>query len=327
MKRALIVLYVLIVSAVLVVIVANEAFERESRDRNATSRVGVEFNWPNDPKVADPTTALRALAQAADEAEANVLRTSVSTFDSGANLITHYVYIGGTTTDLYDGVTLAEGRWLTSEDSRSGTAIVSSRDVDAADRVGVPEVFAGRYDLAFAPLQQAFDSLPVSGRYAVEAVDAATVERFLGLIRQHLVNEGLPETTVDNLTVTESAVSHSFDRMWMLPYVLVGLAGVLVVCLLIGSGKHIGTLRLVGYSTMRIWYRLVGRMQLVAGIVGTVVCLAISLVIPGADGAFLWTLAIALAQVIVLSVVITLVTGWGVIQRVRVTDLIKGSLQ
>ncbi|WP_216215678.1 hypothetical protein [Amycolatopsis aidingensis] len=105
------------------------------------------------------------------------------------------------------------------------------------------------------------------------------------------------------------------------------MATLVLAFILLREGKRIGVLRLVGFPAMRIWYQVVGRLQLVSFCIGPCACVVVSLVVPGVDPLFLRTLAVTLGQVSVAGFAATLGVGLIIINRVRVSDLIKGSLQ
>lgn len=319
-------LFMGIVLAVPAVICSDAVFARESRDQAAADRIGTGFTWPDDDLAADPETALRILAEAAEDTRLNVLRTSVGTSEPGRNRITHYVLLSRRQTGLFDEFTLRSGRWLNRAESQAGSAIVSSKHT--GHNIGVPEVFANGYDLTFAPLEQAFDSLPSAGRYVVESFDDTAVNRFLTIVHQRLVEAGVSDLTMKDLAAdgTPDPV-HSDSRLPALPYLLAGLATLLVAFMLVREGKRIGVLRLLGHSATRIWYRTVGRLQLTSVLIGLFVCAALPLIVPGVDTAFVRTLAVALGEVAVAGFAATLAVGLVVIHRIQVSDLIKGSMQ
>lgn len=305
---------------------ADASFAQESRSKTAASRIGTPFAWPDDTRTADPEMALRILAEASEETTSNVVRTTVGTTASGRTRISHYIFMGGDRTDLFDDFTLAEGRWLTPPESRSSAATVSSTRDGAQDNVGVPAVVGHQYDLTFAPLRQAFDILPTAGRYVVESADRAAVDRFLAVVHKRLVEAGVPGLTMGDLTAVHSqALPDAGVRLQFLAYVLAGLATLVVAVLCLREGKRIGVLRLMGHSAPRIWYRVVGRLQLALGALALCTCLVVTFAVPGVDARFLRTLAVAFAEVAAIGFAASGGVGLLVIRRVRIADLIKGS--
>ena len=268
------------------------------------------------------------LAEASEETASNVLRTTVGTAASGRTRITHYIIMGRDRSHLFDDFTLAEGRWLTPAESRSSVATVSSVRVGARDNVGVPAVVNHRYDLTFAPLRHAFDSLPTVGRYVVESDDPAATHRFLAMVRERLVEAGVPGLTTSDLTdvPAEDSLGGGVSRA-ILAYVLTGLATLVVAVLCLREGKRIGVLRLMGHSVPRIWYQVVGKVQLGSTAVALCILLVASLAVPDVDARFLRSLAVPLFEVAAIGVAATTGVALLVIRRVQIADLVKGSLQ
>ncbi|MEV7093443.1 hypothetical protein AB0M80_11455 [Amycolatopsis sp. NPDC051045] len=328
MRLTLVVLFVGVLLAIPAVVLADAVFERETQSETAAYRVGTPFVWPEHPRAADPEGTLRVLAEAATATGTNVLRTTVNTPRSGQKRIRNYLFMGRDHTALFDGFTLAEGRWLSPAESRGGTATVSSARGGERDNVGVPAVFGNRYELTFAPLRQAFDALPSPGRYVVESPDGAATGRFFAIVRQRLVEAGVEGLTLADLTPANVRPSvESSGYLEVLAYLLAGLATLIIAFLLLREGKRIGVLRLAGFPATRIWYEVVGRLQLAAFLAGLGACVAVSLAVPGVDPLFLRALAVTLGQVAVAGFAATSVVGLVIIHRVRISDLVKGSLQ
>ena len=317
---------VLLVIAALVL--TDTVFERESQSESAASRVGTHFVWPEHPRAADPDAALRILVESADATGSNVLRTSVRAARSGRKQITHYILMGRGETGLFGEFALAQGRWFSQSESRTGPVTVSSARVGAQNNVGVPAVFGDRFDLTFAPLRQAFESLPSSGLYVIEARDIASREAFLAMIHQRLVAAGVADLSVAALTPARIQIrSESGNFLRILAYILAIVATLAIAFVLLREGKRIGVLRLMGHPTTRIWYMVVGRLQLASLLVGLCACVVVAFAVPGVDAFFLRTLAITFIEVALAGSVVTMGIGLAIVNRVRVADLIKGGMQ
>ncbi|MET9267105.1 hypothetical protein [Amycolatopsis sp. NPDC004079] len=322
MRLILSLLFAGIVLAVPVVVLLDVVLAQEANSEIAADRVGVPFAWPERPQAADPETTLRILAEAAQATGATVVRTTVNT-QGDRKRITHYVLLGGDRTALFDEFKLTRGRWLSPAESRGAAAEVSSEDAGKAGNVGVPAVFADRYDLTFAPLRRAFDALPSSGRYVVDAGPAAG--RFLALVRERLVDAGVTGLTAAELTPSDlgGQSTEPGPGLSILACVLVGMSTVVIAFRLLREGKRIGVLRLIGHPTPRIWYEVVGRTQIATVLAGLGACAAVVLAVPGVDSSFLY----AVVPVTAAGFAATVGIGLIVVNRVRISDLVKGSLQ
>ncbi|MFD2470072.1 hypothetical protein [Amycolatopsis silviterrae] len=320
MRLILSLLFAGILLAIPAVVLVDAVLEQETRSETAADRVGTSFAWPDRPQAADPETTLRILGEATAATGTTVVRTAV-TDQADRKRITHYVLMGGDRTALFDEFSLARGRWLSPAETRGGSATVSS----ARSGVGAPAVFANRYELTFAPLRRAFDALPTSGRYVVEG---PATERFLSIVSQRLVDAGVTGLTVGDLTADHGGTApESGPGLRILAYLLAGAATVVIAFRLLREGKRIGVLRLIGHPAPRIWYEVVGRTQIITVLAGLGACAAVVLAVPGADTSFLYTLAAAVAPVMAAGFAATAGLGLFVVNRVRISDLVKGSLQ
>ncbi|WP_221328609.1 hypothetical protein [Actinoplanes sp. L3-i22] len=309
------------------VVFADKVSDEQVHSEIAASRIGVPFIWPDGNRAADPEVALRILAEASEATASNVLRTTVGTAASGRTQITHYIFMSRNRTRLFDDFTLGDGRWLTPAESRSSEATVSSARVGSLGNVGVPAVVAHRYDLTFAPLRQAFDSLPTVGQYVIEPPDRAIVSRFLAIVRKLLIEAGVQGLTMDDLTAVHVQAVPGGTSPEILAYVLAGLATLVATTLGLREGKRIGVLRLMGHSGPRIWYLVVGRLQLSSTTVALCACLVASSAVADVDVSFLRTLGAALVEVAALGFAATAGVGLLLIRRIHIVDLVKGSLQ
>ena len=327
MRLTLSILYIGLMLAALSTILIDAIAQQEARSQTAADRIGTEFIWPDDSAVAEPEAALSILTEAAEATDANVLRTSVGTAASGQKRITHYVYMSQNRTGLFDQFDLAEGRWLNRAESQDGSATVSSARTDEGSNVGVPEVFGDRYELAFASLDHAFDSLPSAGRYVVEAPDGAS-ERFLDIVVRRLAEAGVAESRIEDLTPGQDLGAARADSRLNIPaYVLAGTATLVAAFILLRQGKRIGVLRLMGHSSPRIWYSVVGRLPLLLMFIGISAYAVLSFTVAGVDALLTRPFAIAMTELMIIGFAATLGVGLVVIHRVQVADLIKGNLQ
>lgn len=314
------------------ILLNDSTYEREVGDRTASTRVGTAFSWPDDVHAADPDLALRILSEAADATGSNVIRVSVGTEDSGRTSITHYVYLVRDSSALFRAFRLADGRWLNRDETRSGSAIVSSAPVGKAHVVGRPSVLAGAYDVTFAPLRLAYEFLPTGGQYVIESRKRADTEQFLAIVWHRLTEAGMTGLTVGSLRPVNSAIdsgaqSANHLSLRFLPYTVVPVMSLLVLSILLREGKSIGVMRLSGHSTARIWFTLVGRLQLRSILVAVLGCTAVLILVPGVDTSFARAVAGALFKIALASLGITTVVGVVMVSRMHVGELIKGRVQ
>jgi hypothetical protein len=327
-KKTLFILVIGIVLAMPAIVLSDSVSEREAGDLTASDRIGTEFTWPDDARSAAPEKALGILAEAADATDSNVIRASVDTTGSGRTQITYYVYLARNGSQLFHDFSLADGRWLSRSESRTGSATVSTAAKGKNRNVGRPNVLAHAYDVTFAPLHLAFDSLPVAGQYSVESADATAADRFLTLVCRLLAEKGMGDPTVESLRhATGFATPGDAVSFRFLPYALLAVAALLVVSVVLREGRRAGVMRLLGHSTIRIWYATVGRLLLSSLLVGLLGALATLLIVPGADVSYLRALSLALLAIATVGAGLTFIAGTVTINRIRVGDLVKGRVQ
>lgn len=323
MRAALALLLVFVFCGVPLSQVADAVPARVQRDIAAARALGAAFEWPSDERAADPTFAVEVLAEAAQAVGASVLRTSVSTGTDGRSRITHYVLSTGGTS-LYRTLPLVEGRWPTDAESRHLGVVVSTEDTTSA-RIGRLQVLADGYALTVAPMAQAYESLPVAGTYVLEGADRATLDGFLARVGERLASRGAPPA-VPTERASSGAADGSGSLLRFLPVPLLLIAVVVSAAVLLRAGKRIGVLRLLGFSGARVWFRVVGAVQAVATLVGVVAAAALIGLTPGVDAEFVRAVVQALLVTVAVSLATSLAVGAVVIDRVRITDLVKGGL-
>lgn len=322
------VLFIGLLLATPAVVLVDAIFEREAQNETAANRIGTQFIWPENPHAADPEVTLRILSEAATTTASNVLRSTANVSRSDQKRITHYIFMGRDRTALFDEFALTEGRWLTPIESRANLAVVSSARADEGNNVGVPAIFGDRYELTFAPLGEAFDFLPSPGRYVVESPNNAAINRFLTIVHQRLLEAGVTDLTVTDLLPDQIRVPvEKNGNLEILAYILTGVATLVIAFRLLRETKRIGVLRLLGHPAMRIWYLVVGRLQLASFLIGLSTCIGVSLAVPGVDVLFQRILAVTFSQITAIGFMATMSVGLVIINRIQVSDLIKGSLQ
>lgn len=320
----------LIVAGLLPVLVARDAIAvQELNHRNAGAEIGQRFEWPANELVADPVEGYRVLTDAAAGARVNLARMTTVSSAAGRPAISYYVYLGRPDSALFDRFDLASGRWLTPADTDTGDAVVTTVDTGDGDGgmgvVGVPRVWGGDYDLTFAPLAQAYQSLAMAGTYAIDARSGADAdaETFLGDIRRYLDGAGVSGLAVgppgDPGRGGRAAAGNRYT-----PPLLVAVIVVLIAAAAARDGRRIGAMLLLGFPASRIWLLIAGRIHLAAAAVGILSGLVVLLRTPGADARLAGRLAAPLAAAMIISGAVTVGAAAVLVRRIRISDLVKG---
>jgi hypothetical protein len=315
-------------------LVLSELLTREQDTaRTATSALGASYRWSSDLWVADPITVDRVLVASARAARVNVFRSSVGTRSDGRTHIEQYALIGAGRSGIARSIELASGRWFSASQSLDGTTVaVSTTAVDGAEVVGRPRVTGDRFDLTVAPMRAAFTRLPTAGMYTIESSSPARTDRFLAAVRSGLEVEGTPSD------VARSAFSRveSPEILAPIQWTRFGLPGLVVVCWTLAmtlgaagvlrAAKAFAVGRILGVSTTRTWFHVVGAASATAAAIGVVAVAGVVEFIPQIS-ALAWTEVFVAATIgATTTLVSTAAVGVAVARRVPVIELVKGRL-
>lgn len=75
--------------------------QRKADDQSAAEKVGTAFVWPDAGPAADPSLALRILAEAAETTHSNVIRTSIGLTEADRTQVSHYVLLANRESQLF----------------------------------------------------------------------------------------------------------------------------------------------------------------------------------------------------------------------------------
>lgn len=303
------------------------AVNAERAAQEAPQLLGLPLHWPEDLSAADPAVAERIIFAAADRLELNVFRTSYVSDPEGRATITHYLYLGSERTEVFESFSLREGRWPTPDETRNGSARVTTTPRD--DRsIGSPRVFANAFELTFAPLSQAFTALPTTGGYVIETIDSSAHQRFLRLVLDDLARLGIRHLSIHDLgTAPPSPRLAVPDWTRSLPFGVAAVTSVLAIALVVRTSKSVGVLVLLGHSAFRIWTDTVGRALGRAVCIGLLGAIAVTLLVPHTTATFLGVSLGLTAGIALLTLGLSLGASFLLTRRTSTTELITGSLR
>lgn len=320
------------VAGLLPVLAARDAIAvQELGHRSAGAQVGRQFEWPADDRVADPARGFQVLADAASQADVNVIRATTVSHAGVRPRVTYYVYLGRSSSALFNRFALASGRWLTPQDVERGDAVVATTSAGYSGEsgspmevVGVPRVWGGQYDLTFEPLGRAYQSLPMAGTYVIDARSDADSESLLTEIWRYLDSVGVPgELAVHPPGDAERGDRATAGSRYTSP-LLVALIVVLITAAAARDGRRIGAMLLLGFPASRIWRLIAGRLDVAAAAVGVVAGVVVLAATPGGDARLAARLAAPLAVAVGLGAAVTAGLAAVLVRRVRISDLVKG---
>lgn len=328
-SRLLFVVALLAITAMVsaLVLVANIQ-NRRADEQTAANKIGLTMTWPDAGPGADPALTLSILTQAAQTTQSNVVRTSVGITASNRTVVTQYVLLEQPTTALFDAYNLSSGRWPDSEELKSASVAVSTTEqAPGVSVIGKPSVLLNAYDITVLGLPAAYETLPAAGKYVIEAPNPASQQQFLDIVAARLTAAGLPVSASDLQSVPSDAAlpQESPVNLTGITLLLMVTTFLLALYILLRDGRRIGVLRLNGYSTSRIWFAVVGRLQIIVSIASAVASLAVLSVLPGADGQLRVAALGALTLFSLATLGATIGAATLVVRGVRISNLVKSA--
>ncbi|MGO1941904.1 MAG: hypothetical protein ACTH05_07075 [Yaniella sp.] len=327
MRALLSLLLLAIMSSLPLAVLVQNAIQSEVHALTAASRSGPALIWPDDLRVAVPEETLAVLTNLSEDSGVNITRMSVSDQPGGRTQITEYVLNNRDDSTLLTDLSGAKDgikqSWiLSAEDLKTLSQPFANDDVEKV----VP--FGNGFDLEFRSLKQAFDHLPASGIYYIDARDPEAAAEFFSSVETELEAAGLVDLSLQSHTPTTGEQSLTVPiALKLLPYMLSGFALIIVVSLIFRDGTRIGILRLFGFSTVRIWFISTGRIQVIASCVALGVVLLIGILIPGARPMALLSICVPVIIACSSLLAISAITSTAIIKWTSSTSLLKGFMR
>lgn len=295
--------------------------------QQAAAAVARPFEIPNDIALADPAVTYQALQSAAVSTKVNVFRTSVGYNANDQSEVTHFILLTSDATRFFDSFRTRSGRFLVPDETRMGSNYLSTVASSNPGQAGVLMDLGANDRVFIRSLQSAFDSLPTAGGYYVECQDPTACDQFVGSLAQ----------SFNQLTHTSRFVAadfHSSARpfggiqtnsasvLLVLTYVLVFFIAILIVYRQLYEAKRSGVLKLHGYGTGAIWFRVSGALIVGTSLIsGTLVELA-CMFVPGVTPSFIGAVGLTLVKLSSIALLASLLTCL-YIRRLQVSAAIK----
>lgn len=283
------------------------------RLNQAGTSTGTPFSIPVRPALTDPTKVLDALEVAADRNHVNVLRTSWGYDAQEQPISTIYLYQSASQASLFENFRLSQGRSLTAEETRSDAAFMATGGSETAEQVGVIADIWHNDALFVRPLAAAFASLPAAGQYQVECGQPEECKNFLQDLAGNF-KQFDPQFTTKLLTDTTTLVRgqrSAADGLWTwgLIWAVVISVGILAAFRQLYEAKRTAVLSLHGYSWVRSWFVVSGRLSLLTMLIAGVLAIGAAALVPGVTAAAVVAVAANVAGTAALAVVATLVSA------------------
>jgi hypothetical protein len=328
MRRLVVVLLIgLSVVGFLKALVTAEDAQR-ARMEHAATAVGHPFVIPNDPRIADPTLVYPALRDAAVAGGVNIFRTSVGFGRKNAPQITQYALLT-TRTGFFDAFSLKSGRVPTPPETAASHVFLATGSAGGTDQIGTIRDLGGGDDLAVRGLRSAFDSLPAAGNYEVEAPTQESATEFLTVLahelnrQAHITASPLKAADLQGEDAPFSGIQNNYGSLLTaVTYLIVILGAILLAYRQLYQAKRSAVMKLSGFSTLRMWFALSGRLILVTMGASAVALVALAAFVPDATPSFLLDVCRSLLAFAVVMTATSLITC-AYIVRIKVSDSIK----
>ncbi|MED4163186.1 bacteriocin-associated integral membrane family protein [Halalkalibacterium halodurans] len=216
-----------------------------------------------------PDIVLSVLEEAATHHQVNLLR-DVQLLGEGDKIALTTFALLTEKSPFLEAIPLRHGSRLTSEDTRDGDLILSSRRTkeDVEEIKGTIQTLSQTHTRTVRPLHQFPNYVSPYATYQVEQAGTVTKEQFSAtladLFNHYLEDyvEELEPLTVDDFAVqTEpSHVSTTFDPTFpkTLAWTLWGITGLMLMFYIMRNGKTVAIYSMHGFSLFKIWRRLIG---------------------------------------------------------------------
>ena len=299
---------------------------------------GRPFWMPVDPTVLNPRHARSIgviLASAAHRVHVNLVRPSLGYTMTGQPAIIQFVYLTHPTS-LFRTMPLQTGHFPTPQETQEGSAFVSSSVTGEGQQIGQLRS-AGAVQTTIKPLVDLPQSdMPWTGEYWVETSSTAKYQQFVQQVVNEMNARFVPHNavpyTASNFTqgspasltsATAFAVwgSGFFQYVAVIEGILVALTIIFMVYYGFSVAKTVGIFKLNGWSTISIWYAIVGKTVLIWAITSASLSLIVGVVLYGTSAwiiALMATTAETYGLILLASGIFALY-----VSRIRIGDAVK----
>lgn len=242
-----------------------------SRLRIAGSRVGEPFVIPEDPRFADAGVVLGSITRAAEQSQANVLRTTTGVREDGRSVTNYYLLLTRPSA-IQQSLPVRSGRWLAPADMAHRDVLVATDGETGGTQVGTLRDFGGNDLVTVRPLDALGSAASPVGAYRVETAEGS--QRFIDRLAVELNSRlgSADAVKAGDLTAQPTTSGGSSGAGLAGPaaaalVVVGGLAGLLLAYDILRRTKAAGVRRLVGHAGRSVWFDLAGRMVATAWVV------------------------------------------------------------
>ncbi|PSA89646.1 hypothetical protein C6371_17445 [Bacillus atrophaeus] len=227
------------------------------------SSIGQPFTIPDDPLLNDPKEMIELIMSSSKKYNANIFRPAINFSTNDKVEIFKYILLTQRT-DYFNDIELLNGRFLSNLDTQSKNYYISSQKSKNKNQIGQIEIFGSASKITIKPLKQSFDYLPVNGTYYVETTGTYSFKDFLkGFVNE--INKKFDSSFevsdfLQSGEVNDSYSGVSTSSLEQYNYLVLLVTLFLLIYYIMNESKTIGVLKLNGYSNLRIWFQIVGKL-------------------------------------------------------------------
>ncbi|MBV7320125.1 MULTISPECIES: bacteriocin-associated integral membrane family protein [Bacillus] len=253
------------------------------------SFVGKPFTIPDDPLLNDPKEMIELIMSSSKAYKANIFRPAINFSTNDKVEISKYVLLTQQT-DYFNGIELSKGKFLSKLDTQSKNFYISTRDSKDKNQIGQIEKFGITSEITIKPLKKSFDYLPVNGTYYAETKGKYSFEDFLkGFVND--INEKFDSSFKVNdflqtREVNDSYAEISTSSLQQYNYLILIVTLFLLIYYIVNESKTIGVLKLHGYSNLRIWFQIVGKLLIFTFCFSLLLSIICTIFLPGSTLSF-----------------------------------------
>lgn len=194
-------------------------------------------------------------------------------------------------TDYFNDIELLNGRFLSNLDTESKNFYISSQKSKNKNQIGQLKIFGSTSKITIKPLKQSFDYLPVSGTYYVETTGTYSFKDFLkGFVNE--INKKFDSSFevsdfLQSGEVNDSYSGVSTSSLEQYNYLVLLVTLFLLIYYIVNESKTIGVLKLNGYSNLRIWFQIVGKLLILTFCFSLLLSILCTIFLPESTFSFL----------------------------------------
>ncbi|MCR8964069.1 DUF1430 domain-containing protein [Brevibacillus halotolerans] len=328
MKKTLasLLVFIFVVSFLLVY---NQTSQNElDQMEKAGEGISRQFGIPDYANFSSPDEMYPILLEAAIESKVNIFKTHIN-YGVDDEVQIHKYVLMTTSTRLFDSFRLEKGKFLTSDDTQQSNSFLSTVDTGNQDQVGILKTFGNNHLFEIKPLKVAYEHLPVTGQYFVEASEERYnefVDRVISkIISNKMADQGAlftPEDFKSRQSYNSGEMEIKEDFFTYIRYLIIIIVIIMLIYYIFNESKRIGVMKMHGLSNLYLWYIVVGRLITIIFVLTTTTSVLAALLIKGTTVQFIGSVIISQ---LISYIIVTLISfiAYIYISRIKVVDVIK----